>query len=341
MNNLERINNYFDFKEVDRVPFVPAVYEHKAFLIDETPSNAAKNSEKLFRSAIKEYEIYEPDFITIGIDVYNIEAESVGAEVQYFNDNTVPVVRTALINDIDDLEFLKVPDPLKHGRMPLMLEASKMVLREIGDLVYIRGALSGPFSLASEIYGLEKLLFAVITEPDTVKVLLEFSCKVIKEYANAFIDIGLGVVVFDSRCAPPNLSPNLYSKLINPFHKELMDYLYDKGLKIRPLIIGGETTFLADLLEKTNSNLLLSDFNADFSLFTYNIKKKDIFVRRNINPAIVYRGNEEQIIKETEIVLDLNKKFKNLILGTGILPYDTPVENVLLIKKTIEGHFKN
>lgn len=341
MNNLDRINNYFNFKEVDRIPIVPAVYEHKAFLIGERPSEVAKDPEKLFRAAIKEYEIYEPDFITIGIDVYNVEAESIGAEVKYFNDNSIPAVSKPIINDIDDIEFLKIPDPLRDGRMPVMLKASKKVFKEIGDIVYIRGAVSGPFSLASEIYGFEKILFAVITEPDEIKVLLDFSCKVIKKFANAFVDNGLGVVVFDSRCAPPNISPKLYSNLVAPFHRELMSFLSEIGLKIRPLIIGGDTTFLAEPLSRIDSNLVLSDFNSDFNVFVYNLNKNDVFVRRNINPMTIYYGNDEQIIKETESILELNKNFKNLILGTGIIPYDTPAENVLLVKKTVENYFEN
>ena len=127
MNNLERINNFFNFKEVDRIPFVSAVYEHKAFLLGETPSDVARDPEKLFRAAVKEYEIYEPDFITVGMDVYNVEAESIGAEVTYFKNNSIPAIRKAIIKDIDDIEFLKIPDPSKSGRMPVMLEASKKI----------------------------------------------------------------------------------------------------------------------------------------------------------------------------------------------------------------------
>ena len=71
-----------------KVLFAPTVYEHLSKISGETVSELAKNGDKLLKALTKMMELYEPDIISLGIDVYNIEAEALGAKVNYFEDNS-------------------------------------------------------------------------------------------------------------------------------------------------------------------------------------------------------------------------------------------------------------
>jgi len=341
MNNLERVKKYFNEQDVDRIPFSPAVYSHKAFIIDDTPTNVATNPDKLFKSLMKEYELYKPDFLNVGIDVYNVEAEALGVEIKYYDDFSIPAVKNYIIEDIEDIDFVKIPNPEKDGRMPIFIGTTKNIVKELGKEVYIRGALSGPFSLASIIFGFERLLFSLITEPESVKRLLEFSCRVIERYAKAFINTGAGIVIFDSRCSPPNISPKSYKEVVAPFHKRLMEYFKENNVDIRPLIIGGDTNLIVKHLFDVEANLILSDYNSDFDIFLNYSEAKHIFVRRNIDPVFIYNENPEKIYNETYKLLKNCSKFKRVILGTGIIPFDTPSENVLAVKKALIDFYRN
>jgi hypothetical protein len=47
-------------RPADRIPFVPAIYEHKAALIGQSPSDVCRNPEHLYAGLMKELEIYDP-----------------------------------------------------------------------------------------------------------------------------------------------------------------------------------------------------------------------------------------------------------------------------------------
>src|SRR5512136_2445977 len=114
-----RIEHLLEGRRVDRVPFCPAVYEHKAALIGVRPSEMCRDAGLFERAIIREVEVYDPDMLVVGCDVYNVEAEASGCEVLYPDSNGVPAVRTRVIAPGDAVSTLTVPDPSTAGRMPL------------------------------------------------------------------------------------------------------------------------------------------------------------------------------------------------------------------------------
>ena len=75
INSKERLQAVNYKKEVDRIPFMPTIFEHNARIINKTPSEVALQVNLLAGSHIKAYGLYGHDAVTVGIDVYNIEAE--------------------------------------------------------------------------------------------------------------------------------------------------------------------------------------------------------------------------------------------------------------------------
>ena len=207
MTGMERIEALLAGKPADRPPFLPAVYEHKAALIGATPSAVARNVELLERALARELEVYEPDALTVGLDVYNVEAEAAGAKVRFFDGPDVPIVTGRPLRPGQDVGLLPLPDPERSGRMPVFLEAGRRLQAYVGGEVLVRGALSAPFSMAAELLGDEPLLLSLLDEPDWAASLLDFCAVAVQAYGKAFADRGLGVILFDSHAAPPLVSP--------------------------------------------------------------------------------------------------------------------------------------
>ena len=124
----QRMENVWNCREADRVPFIPAVYEQKAFLIDETPSTVSRDAELFYRAMMVEHEVYQADALVIGMDVYNLEAEAIGSTVKFYegDDTSIPGISPGnhAITFGDDLSQLKVPNPARDGRMPVNLEVA-------------------------------------------------------------------------------------------------------------------------------------------------------------------------------------------------------------------------
>jgi hypothetical protein len=53
------------------ITWEPAVYEHKAALIGQSPARVAGSANLLADAGLREYDTYQADLITVGLGVYN------------------------------------------------------------------------------------------------------------------------------------------------------------------------------------------------------------------------------------------------------------------------------
>jgi len=337
MNPLERLSLVLAGHKADRIPFIPAIYEHKAALINESPSMVCRDETLLVRALEEEYNTYQADLLVVGIDVYNVEPEAVGAKVKYFTSNDVPSIIERPLEHKGTIEDLKIPNPERDGRMPLMINAGREIMRRVGQDVMVWGAVSGPFSLASNLVRADKLLLMTITEPAFIHALMEFSSKVMIAYAKAWMDAGLGIIVFDSFCSPPLISPQTYRQLVLPYHTKIMDFFKQEGMRHRALIIGGDTTEIAEDIAKTGANLILCDYNADLDHYLTVSEQAKITIRCNVDPALVCQGSIAEIAYAGDKAVSRGKVHSRFILGTGVLPYNTPREHVLTMKSCVQN----
>jgi uroporphyrinogen decarboxylase len=332
----ELVDNLLAGRPADRVPFCPAVYEHKAALIGETPSRMSRDAALFEKAIVREIVVYQPDMVVVGCDVYNVEAEAAGCEVQFYDSNDVPSIFETIIAPGDSISGLKVPDPEKDGRMPVNLEAGERIQRQFGRERIIRGALSAPFSLASELAGPEPLLLALMDRPKWVSELLAFSASVIKAYGKAFVERGLGVILFDSHASPPLVSPELYRKIILPPTAGVIRYFRsDLKVPLVPYIMGGETSLLLDSMLETGANNILCDFKSDLGYFVNYLEDKPVLLRANLDPYFLLTSSLDQIKAKVRQLLSVGRRHPGFMLGTGILPYDMLPERIIAVREAL------
>ena len=335
----DRLLRALECSRGDRVPFVPAVYEHKAWFVHETPSKVARDVELFTKAVLAEYDAIQPDALTIGIDVYNVEAEALGCKVIYYegDDTSIPAIGTdgAVFREEEDLSSARVPDPRKDGRMPINLEVARNVLRVLGDELPIRGALSGPFSMAANLVGAERLFMLTVTNPAFVKDILLFASKVAMRYGDAFIEAGCGLVVFDSQASPELLSPKMYRELVLGPTKAIIDHFRKTGLKHVPLIIGGNTTKILDSYLESGANNILCDSSADVSRFVSACSKAKKAFRRNISSSDFLTAPAEELHRKALAALEESDNYPGFILGTSVVPGGTPSDKLLAIRDAV------
>ncbi len=331
-----RLQTVLDCSPADRVPFLPAIYEHKAWFVKDTPSNVASDVDLFTRAVLAEYEALQPDALTIGIDVYNVEAEAMGCEVIYYDgdDTSIPAIGTdgAAFTEEDNFSTVDLPDPYKDGRMPINLETARNVKRAIADEVPVRGALSGPFSLAANLVGPERLFMLTVTNPEFVKGLLFFASEAAKRFGEAYIKEGCGVVVFDSQASPELLSPKMYREFVLQPTKSLIEHFHKLGVKHVPLIIGGNTTRILSAYLETGANNILCDFSANVDEFLSECSERKRAFRRNIDSTDFLAAPASVLHERAVAALEESRGYPGYVLGTGVVPYGTPLESLLAIR---------
>ena len=58
----------------------------------------------------------------------------------------------------------------------------------------------------------------------------------------------------------------------------------------------------------------------------------DVTVRVNLDPRLYTQGTRDEILADVDRVIELAAGRDTVLLGTGAIPYETPSENLLLIK---------
>lgn len=299
--------------------FSPAIYEHKAKLINKLPYEVSKSAELLTLAIQKEFEIYKPDFLTVGLDIYNLELEAMGIKVLPQGENCPELDEISLDFDIKQ-------DIFKSGRFELMIE----VANNLKSLhVPIRIAATGPVTMVAKIVGSETMLMDLILGEGRSLELLREATLVTRNWCEVINKSGFDAIIFDSMSAPPLFSPAMYEEFVLPLHRDIMEILIANGQIQRELVIGGNTTPIVPFLKQTLANILLCDYAVDDVNCWKNALGDDslLQVRRNINPAKLDEIDFQKL--ESEL-----KLFTNPILGTGILPYHFDDEKLKLkVKK--------
>ncbi|HOL72936.1 MAG TPA: uroporphyrinogen decarboxylase family protein [Bryobacteraceae bacterium] len=338
MTKRERVEAVYALKPADRIPFVPAIYEHKGALIGKSPSEICRSADLLYAGLMKELEVYDADMLVIGIDVYNVEAEALGCKVVYFEDsNDCPAVVEPVVHCPADLRRLGVPDPECAGRMPLYLEVADRLSREIGAWIIVRGAVTGPYSMAAELIGAEQWVLLTVDDPGFAREVIEFCARVTVEFGKAFLKRGVEPIIFDSRATPTLASPRVVKSLVLPVYRDyVIPELKAAGGRFLPLIIGGNTTSIIDDLIATGATQFLSDRPANLAKWCEKALAARVPVRANVDAVLVNRGPAAAVRRQAVEILKDFHAHPGFLLGCGVVAYDGNPEHVHAIRHVID-----
>ncbi len=334
----ERVEKVYAMGKADRIPFVPAIYEQKGALIGKSPSEIARNPEYLYNGLLKELATYDADMLVIGIDVYNVEAEALGCKVVYFEDsNDCPGIVSPIVDGPAALSKLGIPDSASAGRMPMYLEVADRLYREIGHSIILRGAVTGPYSMAAELIGAEKFVLLTVEDPSFARQVIEFCARVTVEFGKAFLRRGVEPIIFDSRATPTLASPRVVKSLVLPVYRDyVLPELKAAGGRFLPLIIGGNTTSIIDDLIATGATQFLSDRPANLAKWCEKALAARVPVRANVDALLVNRGPVSEIRRQAVEILKEHHDHPGFLLGCGILCHDGNPDHVNAIRFVLD-----
>jgi uroporphyrinogen decarboxylase len=271
----------------------------------------------------------------VGIDIYNVEAEAYGCTVDRPGGNGIPAITRGILSSIEESRSLRHFDPETDGRTGMIIEAGKRLAAELPD-ADVRIPVSGPFSIAVSLRGLTGLLEDVASSPEAVSGFLKqlVECQIL--FCQAVVDAGLDVAFFESAAAPPLLSPGQFRDVELPALKEAMQRVGQVVGHSVPCIIGGDTEPILDHILSTGTGYVICPAETEQAAFMRRFgDRRDVKVRINLDPGIVAHGLRKEILADVDRILELADSRPNILLGTGAVPYETPPENILLIKEYV------
>ncbi len=221
----------------DRVPVYGQIHEFAMARSGVSAREFYSNGSLLVESIVATAQEFGLDDPHIDYDTYSIEAEAMGMEVIYYDDQAPQLEPLGvLIEEKSDLGDLKPPAFGESGRMPFVLDVVK-AYQSAGLPAKWHPSMSytAPFTLATRIRGVESLLMDVLLDPAFVHDLLSFLTEGVLipwiETLNSVNETGRALVGgADALASPPFLRVAQLREFVLPYLQKIGEHFADEGV---------------------------------------------------------------------------------------------------------------
>ena len=330
MTSRERVLAALRREPVDRTPVVNPTSVATVELMDmvEAPfPDANREPELMARLAATGHT--ELGFDTV-MPVFSIiqESSALGCKIQWEQKDNWPTVkmREPIYESPDDID---VPDDLlERPDTRCVLEAIRILRRELGEDVAIIGKTMGPWSQAYHCFGVEPFLLLSLDDPAETKLILERFKEMTIAYGTAQIEAGADAVTLPDHATGDLVSGEYYRRYLQDLHHEFAERIPGPII----LHICGRTVDRMDALRrpawrrstttrKTSPRSRWPSFDGRISL-----------VGNINNPETLFARGPDEVKQEV---------WKNLEAGVQMvgpecaIPLQTPIENLRAIPEAV------
>ena len=324
MTPKERVMKVFSHEKPDVMP---------CFCVNSTPTyeqmekvgaywpEAHERAEPMAKLAMAAYSVLGFDAVRAPF-CQTFEAEALGCKVKWGGKENIPGIDHPPPYKIGDTpEFPE--DFLERARIPQLIEAIRIMKREVGDEVAIIGGIIGPFTIAGAMLDAVPILKASFKTPDSLHPFLEVAEKAGTMLGKALIEAGADLIaVEDMQASPDLIAPHTYHLLEEAYQRRQVEAL-DAPVVLH---ICGNVDKILPFMDDTGCAAVSIEPKSDVRLARKIVGGQGILIGGvdtattlfMKGPEEVKEGSREQI----EMGLDI------LAPGCAIAP-GTPLENLL------------
>jgi len=333
MHGLSLLKKAIRLEPVERVPWVPFVGVHGAYLIGVDAEQYLKSAKNMVAGLSKAIELYKPDGIPVSFDL-QLEAEILGCKLNWAKENP-PAVVTHPLSEGVLLSSLKVPTAA-DGRIPIVLETTR-ALREQNPEIALYGLITGPFTLALHLLGTE-IFMKLFEDPEYVMDVMDFCTKVAISYSEMLLDAGCDVIaVVDPMTS--QIDPLSFETYVTPYVSQIFDFVRKKD-KLSSFFVCGHAQQNIEAMCDCRPDNISIDENIPLDFVKEIALSKKISFGGNLKLTVVLlMGDADDCKHDALSCLDLGGN-QGFILAPGCdLPMQTPVENIQAVSELVFSQY--
>ena len=332
MNSFQRVMNRLQGKPVDRIPNMSIVMMFAARELGVTYSQCCNDYRLLADAAIACHERYGIDMVCAISDSLR-EAEGFGTKV-IFPEEGVPYAARMRLQDISDIDTLKVIDPSAGARMTDTVEAVRRMRQQVENDVPVVGWIEGAMAECCDLMDMQEAFINLLDEPEAMEQLIEICTEQGIRFAKAQIEAGAHIMGIGD-AATSLLGPSLYEEFVLPYQKRMIREIHAMGVPVK-LHICGNISPVMHLIAQTGADIVDCDFMVDMDRAA-EILPEGTCICGNFNPVeIMLQGTQETVKSEVRRCKALSRKNHNIIAPGCEVPKDTPKENMLALLSALQ-----
>lgn len=332
MNSFQRVMNRLEGKPVDRIPNLSIVMMFAAKELGVSYSACCSDYRLLSDAAFLCHERYGIDMVCAISDSMR-EAEGFGTEV-VFPEEGVPYAASLRLQQLSDIDTLRVIDPSLGRRMSDTVEAVRQMRQRAGNSVPVVGWVEGAMAECCDLMDIQHVFINLLDEPEAMHQLLDICTRQGILFAKAQIEAGAHIMgIGDS--AASLVGPALYEEFVLPYQQRMIRAIHDMGIPVK-LHICGNIGPVMHLVAQTGADMVDCDFMVDMERAA-DILPQGTCICGNFNPVeVMYQGTPEQVKAEVRRCKELSRRNSNFIAPGCEVPKDTPPENMLALLQTLK-----
>lgn len=185
-----------------------------------------------------------------------VEAEVLGATIDFHEEKIKwPSVRKFQVKEPSDLKFPE--DVSTTGRVPVVIEAIKILKKEFDGTVPVNAYIVPPFtSLSSYLVDSITFLKCLRMAPEKIHQFCKDTIDVYTEIANLYKDAGADVITLhEMGASTDNISPAHFEEFVKPYLKEII-----RRLKLPTILnICGSSLMIVDKMVECGASAIAID----------------------------------------------------------------------------------
>jgi uroporphyrinogen decarboxylase len=275
----------------------------------------------------------QSDIVWPGSGYHNIPVQFFGGEIKFRQQGNIDVVKPAFetLSAIDHIDL----DVIDHHVWSLAIrDMISQVDAQIGHSHLVGTSSWGPFTLAGQFYGVEKMLSGLYKDKAGIHALLEVITEVVYRYLSPTIARGAAILSLAEPTASGDLiSLHHFEEFVVPYLAKLIGRLKKAGALIT-LHICGNIQDRISLAPELGVDLLSVDYKVDLAQAAQDLKGQ-VALAGNLNPVLLKECLPEELVKITRQILARAAGYNRFILMPGCdVPPAVPLKNVKTFLRT-------
>ena len=233
-------------KRTEKAPWVPYAGVNCAHLIEEKADLYFKDANLLAKGVVAAARTYHADGIPLLFDL-SVEAESVGCELEYWEDN-VPSVRTHPCEKETPEELGLGMFTKSSGRWPIIFEAAAKAKPQLDEMdCAMLGLATGPLTLASHLAGV-RIFTAVKKKKEFAHAVIEYAGRLCAESVRFYAEMGCDIIAIVDPVSS-QIRPETFQEFVTPNCQEAVKAIHDAGKTSTFFICGDCTKVIEEVCE--------------------------------------------------------------------------------------------
>ncbi len=317
----------------EKTLFRPILMHFAARFAGTSYAKFASDYKTLVDCNIRAMEYFDADMVGLISDPYR-ETSAFGAKIT-FPDEEVPRRENIIVQSIEDVERLRIPDVYKAERTLDRIKGAELFQKELKGTVPVIGWVEGPLAEACDLAGVSEMLIRLMMDPDFCNFLMDKCMVTAKEFALAQIRAGCDIIgMGDAICS--QIDADTYDTFVRDRHIEIINFIHENGGRVK-LHICGDITHLLPSVAQLKTDILDLDHMVDMHHARQIVGPEPVLCG-NINPVMVQDLTADEVeLRVSDMIRSMTGQ--RYILSAGCeITVNTPPENLLAMSRAAKAY---